>query len=126
MTQTSFLGDKSINRIGFGAMQLADPGVFGSPKDPEGCRAVLRRALELGVDHIDTSQYYGPHEVAFVPFFPLGSAFTGAPAKLALDPVISAVAAKHGVLPTQVALAWLLAHYERMLLIPQQVGRPLG
>lgn len=256
MTQTSFLGDKSINRIGFGAMQLAGPGVFGPPKDPEGCRAVLRRAIELGIDHIDTSQYYGPdvvndliretlhpypellklvtkvgarrdeqgawlpaltpqelrdgvednlrslrvermdlvnlrvaddtggpdaplpeqletlqdlrregkldligisnvtlegaqravaqteigeiqnsysvidrsaealvdlcreHQVAFVPFFPLGSAFTGGPATLAQDPAISAVAAKHGVLPTQVALAWLLARYERMLLIP--------
>ncbi len=63
MTQTSFLGDKSINRIGFGAMQLAGPGVFGPPKDPEGCRAVLRRAVELGIDHIDTSQYYGPDVV---------------------------------------------------------------
>src|ERR1700748_237835 len=60
MSTTSFLGDKPINRIGFGAMQLAGPGVFGPPSDPEGARAVLRRAVELGVDHIDTSQYYGP------------------------------------------------------------------
>src|SRR6201986_3187035 len=61
MTQTSFLGDKPIGRIGFGAMQLAGPGVFGPPRAP--ARAVLRRAIELGVDHIDTSQYYGPDVV---------------------------------------------------------------
>jgi pyridoxine 4-dehydrogenase len=256
MTTTSFLGDKPINRIGFGAMQLAGPGVFGPPRDPAAARAVLRRAIELGVDHIDTSQYYGPdvvndliretlhpypeslklvtkvgarrddaggwlpalapdelragveanlrslrvermdlvnlrllddtggpgvplpeqlgvledmrqegkldligvsnvtlegveralelvdlgevqnaysildrsdepilelcreRDVAFVPFFPLGSAFTGGPQALAADPAIAAVAAKHGASPSQVALAWLLARYDRMLLIP--------
>ena len=63
MTKTSFLGGKPVNRIGFGAMQLAGPGVFGAPNDPEGARAVLRRAVELGVDHIDTSQFYGPNVV---------------------------------------------------------------
>ena len=63
MTKTSFLGDKPINRIGFGAMQLAGPGVFGPPRDPDAARAVLRRAIELGVDHIDTAQYYGPDVV---------------------------------------------------------------
>ncbi len=52
-----------INRMGFGAMQLAGPGVFGPPRDPGAARAVLRRAIELGVDHIDTSQYYGPDVV---------------------------------------------------------------
>jgi pyridoxine 4-dehydrogenase len=255
MNKTSFLGDKPINRIGFGAMQLAGPGVFGPPRDPDGVRAVLRRAIELGVDHIDTAQYYGPdvvndlirealhpypdrlklvtkvgarrdaegawlpaqrpdelragvednlrslrvdrmdlvnlrlmdpdaegdlmaeqlgtledlrHEgkldligiseasvdavrramdlvdiaevqnaysvvnrsgeavlelcmerqIAFVPYFPLGSAFTGGPAQLAADPVIAAVAERHAITPTQVALAWLLARYERILLIP--------
>ncbi len=256
MTKTSFLGDKPIGRIGFGAMQLAGPGVFGPPRDPDAARAVLRRAIELGVDHIDTSQYYGPdvvndlireslhpypenlklvtkvgarrdenaawlpalspdelrqgvednlrslrvermdlvnlrvadasggpgepteeqivtlqelqregkldligvsnvtleglqlaagltelgevqnaysvmdrsneplvdfcaeREIAFVAFFPLGSAFAGGPAKLAEDPAVSSVAAKHGVTPSQVALAWLLARYDRMLLIP--------
>jgi pyridoxine 4-dehydrogenase len=60
MNATTLLGDKPVNRIGFGAMQLAGPGVFGPPADPAGARAVLRRAIELGVDHIDTSQYYGP------------------------------------------------------------------
>jgi pyridoxine 4-dehydrogenase len=256
MTTTSFLGDKPINRIGFGAMQLAGPGVFGPPRDPDAARAVLRRAIELGVDHIDTSQYYGPdvvndliretlhpypeslklvtkvgarrddkgawlpalapdelragvednlrslrvermdlvnlrllddtggpgvplpeqlgvledmrqegkldligvsnvtlegveralelvelgevqnaysvvnraddpivelcreHAIAFVPFFPLGSAFTGGPKQLAADPAIAGVAEKHGATPSQVALAWLLARYDRMLLIP--------
>jgi aryl-alcohol dehydrogenase-like predicted oxidoreductase len=256
MNKTTYLGDKPINRIGLGAMQLAGPGVFGAARDPEAVRAVLRRAIELGVDHIDTAQYYGPdvvndliretlypypenlklvtkvggrrdetgawlpaqtpdelregvednlrslrvermdlvnlrlmdegeapsvplaeqvgtledlrqegkldligissaaqerieqalelvdlgeiqnsysiidreddpivelareREIAFVPFFPLGSAFTGGPAKLAQNPAISKVAEKHGATASQVALAWLLARYERMLLIP--------
>jgi pyridoxine 4-dehydrogenase len=63
MTRSSPLGDKTVNRVGFGAMQLAGPGVFGAPRDPDAARAVLRRAVELGVDHIDTSQYYGPDVV---------------------------------------------------------------
>src|SRR2546430_14546137 len=63
MNKTSFMGDKPVNRIGFGAMQLAGPGVFGPPRDPDAARSVLRRAIELGVDHIDTSQYYGPDVV---------------------------------------------------------------
>jgi aryl-alcohol dehydrogenase-like predicted oxidoreductase len=255
MNKTSFLGDKPIKRIGFGAMQLAGPGVYGPPSDPEGVRAVLRRAIELGVDHIDTSQYYGPDVVnqlirealypypehlklvtkvgarrddgggwlpalsprelragvednlrtlqleridlvnlrlfdehdtedrmaeqlgaledlrregkldligisnasaetvrraaplvdiacvqnaysvvnrseedeltlceerglAFVPFFPLGSAFRGGPRHLAADSAIADVAARHGATPSQVALAWLLHRSERILLIP--------
>src|SRR5438067_4273059 len=63
MNNTTFLGEKPIKRVGFGAMQLAGPGVFGPPRDPNGARAVLRRAVELGVDHIDTAQYYGPDVV---------------------------------------------------------------
>jgi pyridoxine 4-dehydrogenase len=256
MTQTSFLGDKPIRRIGFGAMQLAGPGVFGPPRDPDAARAVLRRAIELGVDHIDTSQYYGPdvvndlirealhpypedlklvtkvgarrddqgawlpalspaelrqgvednlrslrvermdlvnlrvadesggqgepteeqvatlqdlqregkldligisnvtldglhraaeltelgevqnaynvmdrsnealvdfcreREIAFVPFFPLGSAFAGGPQKLSEDRAVAEVAARRGATASQVALAWLLARYDRILLIP--------
>lgn len=51
----------TVHRIGYGAMQLAGPGVFGPPKDPEGAIAVLREAVASGVDHIDTSDYYGPH-----------------------------------------------------------------
>jgi pyridoxine 4-dehydrogenase len=251
---TTFLGDKPIRRIGFGAMQLAGPGVFGPPRDPDAARAVLRRAIELGVDHIDTSQFYGPsvvnqlihdtlhpypeklklvskvgakrddegnwlpaqtpaelregveanlrtleverldlvnlrlhgdhgdvpiaeqlgemedlrregkidligvssidlerldqalelvdvaevqnaysvvnrddeavlercreREIAYVPFFPLGSAFTGGPKQLAADPVIAGVAERRGASPTQIALAWLLHVYDRILLIP--------
>jgi aryl-alcohol dehydrogenase-like predicted oxidoreductase len=254
MTTTSFLGDKPVRRIGFGAMQLAGPGVFGPPRDRDAALAVLRRAVELGVDHIDTSQFYGPdvvnelirealypypeglrlvtkvggrrdergawlpaqrpeelragvednlrtlgvervdlvnlrriedgagvalaeqigaledlrregkleliglsnvsreqvedalelvpiacvqnayslldrasedvlelcreREMAFVPFFPLGSAFTGGPAALAADPEVAEVASRRGITPSQVALAWLLHRDERILLIP--------
>jgi pyridoxine 4-dehydrogenase len=54
------LGLFPVSRVGFGAMQLPGPGVFGPPRDRAGALAVLRRAVELGVDHIDTAQYYGP------------------------------------------------------------------
>lgn len=54
------LGRFSVSRIGFGAMQLPGPGVFGPPRDRDAALTVLRRAVELGVDHIDTAQYYGP------------------------------------------------------------------
>ncbi|MBS44116.1 MAG: oxidoreductase [Nocardioides sp.] len=254
----SFLGHLPVRRIGFGAMQLAGPGVFGPPKDRDAAIAVLRRAVERGVDHVDTAQFYGPdvvndlirealhpypeglrlvtkvgavrddqgawlpaarpdqlveqveqnlrsldveqlalvnlrrferdapdadeppladqlgalaglrdegkiamvgvsnvtadtvrtaietvgigevqnpfsildrsdapvldlcreHGVSYVPYFPLGSAFTGGPAAIAADPHVTAVAAKHGVTTSQVALAWLLAQYDRLLLIP--------
>lgn len=61
MSQTRFaLGAARVNRVGFGAMQLPGPGVFGPPRDRDQALAVLRRAVELGVDHIDTAQYYGP------------------------------------------------------------------
>src|SRR6202050_1176465 len=50
-----------VQRIGYGAMQLAGPGIFGPPKDRQGALAVLREAVASGVDHIDTSDYYGPH-----------------------------------------------------------------
>jgi aryl-alcohol dehydrogenase-like predicted oxidoreductase len=257
--QTATLGSHTVNRVGFGAMQLAGPGVFGPPRDPDAARAVLHRAVELGVDHIDTSQYYGPDVVneliretlapypaglrivskvggrrdatggwlpaqrpeelragieenlatlgveslaavnlrlmdaepggapppvplaeqlgtmedlrregkieaigissaaraiveealglvdlacvqnafsivqrdsqdvlelcaergiAFVAFFPLGSAFTGGPAAIAADPRVVDVAARHGVTTSQVALAWLLHRDPHILLIP--------
>ncbi|CAM3314092.1 oxidoreductase [Mycobacterium colombiense] len=54
------LGGFSVNRLGFGAMQLPGPNAFGPPGDRDEALAVLRRAVELGVDHIDTSQFYGP------------------------------------------------------------------
>lgn len=55
------LGSRHVNRIGYGAMQLAGPGVFGPPKDPETAVKILRTAIENGVNHIDTSDFYGPH-----------------------------------------------------------------
>ena len=57
------LGDRSVNRLGYGAMQLAGPGVFGPPKDRAAAVAVLREAVARGVNHIDTSDYYGPYIV---------------------------------------------------------------
>jgi aryl-alcohol dehydrogenase-like predicted oxidoreductase len=55
------LGDRTVKRLGYGAMQLAGPGVFGPPKDRDAAIAVLREAVASGVDHIDTSDFYGPH-----------------------------------------------------------------
>ena len=55
------LGDREVNRLGYGAMQLAGPGVFGPPRDRTAALAVLRAAVEAGVNHIDTSDFYGPH-----------------------------------------------------------------
>lgn len=60
-TQSYRLGDRSVPRIGFGAMQLAGPGVFGPPADEARAIQVLRDAIEAGVRHIDTSDFYGPH-----------------------------------------------------------------
>lgn len=58
---TFSLAGRTIRRLGYGAMQLAGPGVFGPPKDRDAAIAVLREAVALGVNHIDTSDYYGPH-----------------------------------------------------------------
>lgn len=58
---TFSLGDRTVTRIGYGAMQLAGPGVFGPPRDRDAALAVLREAVASGVDHIDTSDFYGPH-----------------------------------------------------------------
>jgi aryl-alcohol dehydrogenase-like predicted oxidoreductase len=55
------LGDRVVQRVGYGAMQLAGPGVFGPPKNRDAALAVLREAIASGVNHIDTSDYYGPH-----------------------------------------------------------------
>ena len=55
------LGIRAVNRLGYGAMQLAGPGVFGPPKDPDAALAVLREAIASGVNHIDTADFYGPH-----------------------------------------------------------------
>lgn len=58
---TYLLGDRTVNRMGYGAMQLAGPQVFGPPKDPKAAVAVLREALAAGVNHFDTADFYGPH-----------------------------------------------------------------
>jgi pyridoxine 4-dehydrogenase len=58
--ETFFIGSRRVRRIGFGAMRLPGPGVWGPPADRDAALAVLRRAVALGVDHIDTAQYYGP------------------------------------------------------------------
>jgi pyridoxine 4-dehydrogenase len=94
-------------------------------------RATARRALEIvdvagiqnGYSIIDRQdddmvEFARERGIAYVPFFPLGSAFRGGPARLARHATIIQVADKHGATPAQIALAWLLARYERMLLIP--------
>jgi len=94
-------------------------------------RAQVQRALELvdvagiqnGYSIIDRQDdalvdFAREHEIAFVPFFPLGSAFRGGPARLAANATIVQVADKHSAAPSQIALAWLLERYDRMLLIP--------
>ena len=58
---TFTFGDRTVKRLGYGAMQLAGPGVFGPPKDRDAALAVLREAVASGVNHIDTSDFYGPH-----------------------------------------------------------------
>ena len=58
---TFALGDRVVRRLGYGAMQLAGPGAFGPPKDHKAALAVLREAVAAGVNHIDTSDFYGPH-----------------------------------------------------------------
>lgn len=60
-SETYKLGNLTVNRLGYGAMQLAGPGVFGPPKDHDGALAVLREAVANEVNHIDTSDFYGPH-----------------------------------------------------------------
>jgi pyridoxine 4-dehydrogenase len=60
-TGTFALGDRTVKRLGYGAMQLAGPGVFGPPRDTDAALTVLREAVASGVNHIDTSDFYGPH-----------------------------------------------------------------
>jgi aryl-alcohol dehydrogenase-like predicted oxidoreductase len=84
-------GSQTVYRTGFGAMRFTGRGIWGEPEDPAGCRRVLRRAMELGVDFFDTARPSG-----------------------ALDKV----ARQHGATPGQVALAWLLARSRQMLPIP--------
>ena len=57
---TVALGDLTVNRLGYGAMRITGKGIWGPPADPEAAKATLRRAIELGVDFIDTADSYGP------------------------------------------------------------------
>jgi len=86
---TSRLGDRAVNRMGYGAMQLAGPGVFGPPKDRAQALAVLREAVAAGVNHIDTSDYYGP----FVTNEIIAEALAPYPADLT---IVTKVGAKRG------------------------------
>jgi len=61
MTGAFLLGNRTVRRLGYGAMQLAGPGAFGPPRDREAAVAVLREAVAAGVNHIDTADFYGPH-----------------------------------------------------------------
>ncbi|MBW8837547.1 MAG: aldo/keto reductase, partial [Burkholderia sp.] len=61
ITDTFPFAGRQIRRMGYGAMQLAGPGVFGPPKNRDAALAVLREAVAQGVNHIDTSDFYGPH-----------------------------------------------------------------
>ena len=83
------LGDRTVNRMGYGAMQLAGPGVFGPPKDRAAALAVLREAVAAGVNHIDTSDYYGP----FVTNEIIAEALAPYPAGLT---IVTKVGAKRG------------------------------
>ncbi|MFL5825751.1 MAG: aldo/keto reductase, partial [Thermoleophilaceae bacterium] len=80
--------------------------------------AVQNRYSVVDREYDDVLELCRERGLAFVPFFPLGSAFTGGPAKLAADPAIAGTAQKHGATPSQVALAWLLRRDEHILLIP--------
>ena len=96
--QTFPLADKVVRRIGYGAMQLPGKGVFGPPRDRDEAIRVLRRAVELGVNHIDTAQYYGPdvsNELIRAALFPYAD-------DLALVSKVGAVRdAKGGWIPAQ-------------------------
>lgn len=92
------LGDRTVHRIGFGAMQLPGRGAFGPPRDRAEALAVVRRAVELGVDHIDTAQYYGPdvaNELLRSALHPYG------PRLVLVSKVGAARDAKGGWLPAQ-------------------------
>jgi aryl-alcohol dehydrogenase-like predicted oxidoreductase len=83
----------TVNRMGYGAMQLAGPRVFGPPKDWAEAIAVVREAVESGVDHIDTADFYGPHVVNEI----LREALHPYPAGLTL---VTKVGAKRGRMPS--------------------------
>src|SRR4051794_12711795 len=93
------LGDRTVHRMGYGTMQLAGPHVMGPPADRDAAIAVLRRAVELGVNHIDTSDYYGPHVTNEI----IREALHPYPADLTLVTKIGALRTADGAWPEALA-----------------------
>jgi aryl-alcohol dehydrogenase-like predicted oxidoreductase len=100
-----------VNRVGYGAMQLAGPNVWGLPDDPESARRVLRLAVELGVTFFDTANAYGPPSDV-PPYFPLASG------RLSSHNELTRPAERLDAMPAQVALAWLLRRSPAIVVIP--------
>ena len=90
------LGDLTVTRFGYGAMQLAGPGVLGPPADPDGALAVLREAVALGITHVDTSDAYGPHVTNRL----IAEALTPYPDALHVVTKVGATRDEHGGWPT--------------------------
>ena len=128
-------GHRRHPAAGRDARRAGGPAPARASSSTSACRTSRARTLEEALDLVpiagvqnqysvldrsneDVLEACREHGLAFVPFFPLGSAFTGGPQRLAEDPAIARVAAKHGATPSQVALAWLLHRDERILLIP--------
>ena len=86
------LGDRTVRRMGYGAMQLAGPGVFGPPRDRPAALAVLRKAVREGVNHIDTSDFYGPHVTNEI----IREALHPYPADLVITTKVGAVRGENG------------------------------
>jgi pyridoxine 4-dehydrogenase len=109
------VGDLDLNRIGYGAMQLAGPGVFGPPRDRAAAIEVLRTAVELGVNHIDTADAYGPYitnEIIREALFPYGDhVHIVTKVGLVRD-------GRGGWLPANSPESWLLQRSPNVMLIP--------
>ncbi|WP_019135334.1 aldo/keto reductase family oxidoreductase [Cellulomonas massiliensis] len=96
---TFTMGDLEVTRVGYGAMQLAGPGVFGPPADRAGAVEVLREAVRLGITHIDTSDFYGPHVTNEI----IREALHPYPAGLHLVTKVGALRDEHGGWPVAMA-----------------------
>jgi pyridoxine 4-dehydrogenase len=105
-------GDLTVTRMGYGAMQLAGPGVFGPPADRDAAVAVLREAVALGITHVDTSGYYGPHVTNQI----IREALSPYPADLHIVTKVGAERDARGGWPTALAPGQLRAQVEENLL----------
>jgi aryl-alcohol dehydrogenase-like predicted oxidoreductase len=115
------LGDLTVNRMGFGAMRLTSAAASGAggPSDRDQAIRVLRRAVELGVNHIDTAAFYfSSLRSANELIFAIAGEGRGAGAREETDAAIRAVAAARGVSPAQIRLAWTLNQGPHVLAIP--------